>query len=821
MGCIKFVLPYAYKMRKFIPYRSIIVSILCLFYGLSVIAQVKGKVVDASGSPLPFCQVGLVNASDTSVVTATATDEKGKFVIEVKADGSFRLMTSYIGYKTFYSPIFSITKDMRQYDAGDITLALDSKRLKDVDIIAQKPFVEYKPDRTVYNIENSIIAAGNNALEVLKKLPGVNVDNNDNISVNGQSGVLIMIDGRTSYMSATDAGNYLKSLDASQIESIEVITNPSAKYDASGSTIINIIRKKNKNAGLNATITSGYAQGIYGRGNEGVNLNYGAKKWNLFADYGYSFGESFSDYGGITKFSTNNEVQNIFIDSNQRRQQNWGNNERFEADFTPDKKQTFGLEGMQSNGIVNKDFPSKMYGANSVLDSSLTMQGHRAYSRVNTSYGLNYDYKIDSTGKDLSATIDYATYTSNFNELDITSYYDSLGQGTHAPAYLQYALPATINIWAAKVDYEQPLGKNGTLETGLKGSYVSTNNNAQYWNVVNGADVVDTTFTNDFIYTEYIYAGYLSYAEKLNKRVYFKFGLRGEETEDKGVQLMHDTTFSHNYFSLFPNALITYKLDTNNTLKLSYRRRIWRPDYHDLNPFVYFNSSYSYYEGNPALQPQISNSVYIEDQFKQLFTISVGDEYWTNPINDNVVQNNITDITYTIPVNFKSLNNTYAKVESTIPFAKWFTSMNTLLFMQRQWQGVVQGADFTNSGFTWSYNTVNTITLNKNWSFELDFNYDGRGVEGPQIDNPVYVLEAGIKRNFANDRGTITLNCSDILWSDRSTSFEDFQSENFQDYWYYDSRRLHLTLSWKLGKSEHERKEKAKASEDETNRVGN
>ncbi len=499
----------------------------------------------------------------------------------------------------------------------------------------------------------------------------------------------------------------------------------------------------------------------------------------------------------------------------------WNNSERFEADFMPDKNQTIGLtfDGTQTKGVVDKDFPSKMYGANEQLDSSLSLQGHRPLSRMNTSVGLSYEYKIDSTGKDLSLNLDYANYTQSQHELAVTSYYDSLGLGSRSPTYLEYSLPTDINIWAAKADYVKPVGKNGNIEAGLKGSYVSTNNNAQYWNVVNGEDIEDTAFTNDFTYTEYIYAGYISYDKKLTHRIYFKAGLRGEETQDKGVQLVHDTTFTHSYFSLFPNGLITYKLDTNNTLKLSYRRRIWRPDYQELNPFAYFVNPYAYQKGNPALQPQISNSVYIEEQFKQLFSISVGDEYWTNPITDDFVQNNITDITYNIPVNYTSLNNSYAKVESTIPFAKWFTSMNTLLFMQRQWKGNVQGVDFTNAGFTWSYNSVNTITLDKHWSCEFDFDYTGREVDGPEVDEPVYVLEAGVKRSFAHDRGVITLNCSDIFFSDKSVSSENFSGENFRNYWYYDSRRLRLSISWKLGKSEKERQQKDKASDEEINRI--
>jgi len=654
-------------------------------------------------------------------------------------------------------------------------------------------------------------------------LPGVKVDNNDNITVNGQSGVLIMIDGKTSYLSAEDAGNYLKSLDASQIEKIEVITNPSSKYDASGATVINIVRKKNKNGGFNAELTSTYNQGIYARYSEGVNLNYSKKKWNLFGNYEYNFGENYNHFGGTTNFVSNDQIQSSFVDTNRRYQHFQGSTGRFEADYNPDKKQTLGFvfEIDKYNGTIEKVFPTEMYGENSQLDSSLILNGSRTYSRLNTSYSLNYDFKIDSTGKDLSASVDYAAFSNNFNELDVTNYYDSMGRSYRSPTLLQFSLPRTINIWAAKIDYEQPIGKNGIFEGGLKVSYVTSNNNAQYWSIINGAEVVDTTFTNDFIYSEYIYAGYISYAQKLNRRIYFKLGLRGEETQDKGVQLVHDTTFTPTYFTLFPNGLITYKLDTNNTLKLSYRRRIWRPDYQDLNPFVYFSSPYSYSKGNPALQPQISNAGYIEEQFKQFGSISFGDEYWTNPINENVIQNDVTHVSASIPANFSRYNNVYAKIESTIPITKWFTSMNTLLFMQQQWQGAVQGVDFTNAGFTWSYNTVNMFTINKNWSSELDFNYYGGGVSGPEYNNAAYYLEVGVKRLFAHERGTITLNCSDILLSDHYITTENFQSENFRNFEYYDSRRIRLTLSWKLGKSEHDRMQRDKAADDEMNRIKN
>ena len=755
------------------------------------------------------------------MVAVAETDTSGRFSMETKEAGTFRILAFYISWQKFYSLPFTITKVGQKYDAGVIVMREESQMLKDVKVTAQKPFMEYKPDRTVYNIENSIISAGNNVFEVLKKLPGVTVDNNDNISVNNQSSVLIMIDGRTSYLSAADAATYLQSLDASQVEKIEIITSPSAKYDAAGSSIINIVMKRDKNMGLNAELTSSYAQGIYGTGTEGVNVNFASKKWYVAANYGYTFNRGARFFGNTTSFYTNSEIQNVFVDSNQREQTNWTNTGRVAIDFMPDKKQTIGFvfDGMQNNGIVDKNFLSLMDNGSMKIDSSLFMHGHRTYGSVNTAYELNYDNKIDTTGKDLSASVDYASYSSHQNEQDITTNYNILGMSSGMPIVLNYSLPTAVNVLAAKIDYEQPVGKNGTFQTGLKASYVTTDNNAQYWNVANGAESVDTAFTNDFKYSEYIYAGYVSYIKKVNKRFDFQLGLRGEETQAKGIQTVHDTTFTHNYINLFPTVLASYKLDTNNTLKLYYRRKIWRPDYQDLNPFVYVINPYSYDQGNPSLQPSISNSVSVTEVFKQVFSLEVGDEYWINPITWLSTQNNTTFVTTYTSSNFKNFNNIFERLSANPTVTKWFTSMNSLLVMQQQYIGSIEGTGFSNSALVWNFNTVNMFTLNKNWSCEIGFNYNSQSLDGENVIQPVYGLEAGVKMNFAKDRGVITLNCSDILWSNIYRGSQVFQEQNTAGYEYSDSRRIRLSLSWKLGKAQREREAKSKAAEDEMNRI--
>ncbi len=239
-------------------------------------AQISGRVTDNAKKSISFCNVILIKAADSSLVTGTTTDTSGGFQLEIKSSGNFRVLATYMGCRKYYSPVILVVDAAQRYDAGTLILE-PNHQLKGVEVVAEKPFMEHKLDRTVFNIENSIISSGSNALEVLKKLPGVTVDNNDAIQVRGKSGVLIMMDGRTTYMSTADVATYLKSLDAGQIEKIEVITNPSAKYDASGNAIINIVLKKDKNMGFNAQVNLTMRQSQYTGGGANITANYRTK----------------------------------------------------------------------------------------------------------------------------------------------------------------------------------------------------------------------------------------------------------------------------------------------------------------------------------------------------------------------------------------------------------------------------------------------------------------------------------------------------------------------------------------------------------------
>jgi outer membrane receptor protein involved in Fe transport len=794
---------------------------ICTFYSIFSHAQVTGSVADSTRQPLPFCTVMLIKTSDSAVVTGTSTNEKGEFLLEKKDSGSFRLLVLFSGYEKYYSSSFLLSDTQPKYDAGKITLLANSKVLNTAEIVAQKPFMEQQLDRTVFNIENSVLSSGNNALDVLKKLPGVTVDNNDNVSVRGKSGVLFMIDGRTSYLSGSDIANYLRSIDASQIEKIEVITNPSAKYDASGNAIINIVLKKNKNLGFNGQLSVNYGQGFYYESNDGINANYRMKKWNFFGAENYGFGEYCVTRTSTTIYSANAIPQETFINRERFVNVMQSNFAKAGVDFTPNNKQTIGFvaEGNVFHVNQNRTFASGIYNANSDLDSSLFTNSHHNWDSRFITYDLNYKFNIDTTGKELSADINYAPFFDVVKRENITYYYDNANQPSRTSTTLNANLPRTVNILAGKIDYVQPIGKKTKMETGVKSSFVSTDNNAEYFNVVQGVEIPDTTLTNHFLYMEKIYSAYVNYIGEINKKLDFQLGFRGEETQSKGTQLANDSAFNRNYFNLFPSTFLNWKIDSTHTLNFSYSKRIDRPDYNGLNPFMYFVNPLTFSVGNPYLRPQMSDNFELTHVFKDVFSTSIGYMHMQDVFTQIPYQNDSTHISFTRDENFSTYNTYNATCSITLPVTNWFTTVSYVTVFHDHYFGSVADENFSTSGFTWQFSTLNTISLKKNWSIELYFFYRGLNRDGAWMQLPLENLDAGIKKNFANRRGTFALEYSDILLRTYLNGTAIYPGVNTKTDGHADSRRLYLSVSWKLGKSQYRRDEQQKSADDELKRT--
>jgi hypothetical protein len=802
-------------MKKIFP-AFICFFIAVLFSSAVCRAQVTGTISDTTGNPLLFCNVMLLKVADSIAVTGTSTDEAGNFTLERKDTGSFRLLISYSGYLDHYSSPFMLSEAQPKHEAGKIILKADPAVLDAVQIVAQKPFMEQKLDRVVFNIENSVISSGSNGLEVLKKLPGVSVDNNDNIQVRGKSGVRFMINGRTSYLSGSDMASYLKSLDASQIEKIELITNPSAKYEAAGNAIINIVLKKNKNLGFNGMVHAGGDQGFYGGGHAGMNVNYRTKKWNFFASENYYRGNFYEHALRETAFNTNE----LISATNHVKYDGYWNYCQAGVDFSPNDKQTLGFSAERSGGgqIQERYYNAQMFDENGLLDSSQVTNGYQTNKLTFYTFDLNYKLNIDTTGKELTADLNYAPFTNNTTRLNSTDFYNSSDQMYFSAKQKSY-LPTEVSILAGQVDYTQPVGKKLKFETGMKGSIVSTDNNAQYFNVINDEEINDTTLSNHFLYDESIYSAYFNYIHELNTKLSFQLGFRGEQTQTKGTQLVNDSVFTRKYFNLFPSAFINWQVDSTNAFNFSYSRRIDRPDYGQLNPFLLFLNPYTYNSGNPYLRPQLYDNYEITHVFNNMLNTTIGYMHMTNVYTLVTYADTSTHIFYNRPENLSTYNVFSISASLTYPVTSWFTTVTTINAYRDHYFGIVNNNNFSVIQATWAINSLNMFSLKKDWSIEAGFFYRSLNQNAVWAEAPVSSLNIGVRKKFADGKGTVSINFSDVLWTSYQNSSAVYPAYTFKTTGRMDSRRVGLNLTWKLGKSQYQRQQKQKTAEDQLNRA--
>lgn len=586
------------------------IQLTCLCNAFSQ-GTVSGKLKNKGNNPVEYANCVLLNSSDSTLVKAAISDENGKFVFENLEPGNFLFMTSQVGYKSYSSPVNFTGSD---FLLPDITLDDGVVNLKEANIVATKPLIEHQVDKTVVNVENTIVNTGSTAIEILKRSPGITVDSDGKISLKGKQGVLVMIDGKPTYLSASDLYTMLKNMRSDELSKIEIITNPSAKYDAAGNSgVINIKLRKKQNHGLNGTVRSSYGQGVYPDFGAGLNLNYRNERFNAFGSYDYGQSFYFEKNTLLRNFiedPTINREASVFDQSTFDKARSEENNAKAGIDFFLNSKHTIGIlskfnfntndDRTESTTLIKKNDAA-------VPDSGYTTINSSDGIWNNYSFNINHRFEIDTTGREVTTDIDYAAYDNRKNFDFVTDYFSD------QPGYVPYTekerneQPATITIQSAKIDYVQPLGKKMKLEAGLKSSYVITDNDVKYFRIIDEQDIIDIGKTNHFKYKENINAAYTSVQREFGK-ISAQIGLRAEQTVSKGEQLTTEKNFKHDYLQLFPSAFIRYKLNDKNQFGLNYSRRIDRPAYQQLNPFKYYLDPRTYQEGNPDLNPQMTHS---------------------------------------------------------------------------------------------------------------------------------------------------------------------------------------------------------------------
>ncbi|WP_031527168.1 outer membrane beta-barrel family protein [Dyadobacter crusticola] len=781
--------------------------------------KVSGSIKNQTGEPLPFAAVSVNNSADSALVKADVADENGKFTITEIKQGKYFLRITAVGTKPFQSPVFGVVDSDVQLAAMQVES--ETQQLNEVKVTAAKPLIEVKGDRLVFNVESSINSTGSNALELLQKSPGVQVDKDENILVKGKTGVRIYIDGRPSPMSGKDLASTLKSMNSADIEAIEIITNPSAKYDAAGDLgIINIRLKKNVKLGTNGNVSLGAMFGITPKYNASLNLNHRDKKVNVFGSYGFNQGawqNTTYDNQVLNNVAYNKVWQGIWRDTTH--------SAKLGADYFINSKNTIGFNvncrlSNHNGGGESETFISRKYqlGADSLLLSSQTSNPEK---NKNLNVNLNYHY-ADTTGRELNIDADYGRFSSRGISYQPNKYFFT---GTEeVPLVRNYVTrtPVDITIRSVKADYEQNV-KKGKLGYGFKLSDVKSDNTFDFFNVLGNTEVIDTNRSNRFKYTERVYAAYANYNVTLGKKWDLQVGVRAEHTKSLGDL----TSFKHNdldrvdttYLNFFPSGALSFKASKNHNWNINYSRRINRPSYQNLNPFEYRIDELVYSKGNPFLKPEYANSVKLSHVYKAALTTSLGYRRTRFPVVGLRIPYD-SSRTYFITENLDHSQAFSLDISVTTPITKWWEIYFNVSGYHNIWKAALDNGLIINNRTTaLNFNGQNTFKLKNNWTVELTgwYNSPYRRID---YNWAMGMMDIGVQKKFWKENATLKVSFSDILHTAKGGYTSEYAGIRTDLRFRFEGQMLKLNFNYRFGSKEIKAaRSRRSGSEDELNRI--
>lgn len=786
--------------------------------------------VSGNSKIIESANVSLLKAKDSSVVKMAITDKAGKFEIEKISEGKYLVAVQNVGYAKYFSDAFEISAT-KNTKALAIDLKVASKELSEVTVTAsKKPLVEQKIDRMIVNVEASITNVGATALEVLEKSPGITVDKDGNISLKGKQGVMVLIDGRQTYLSGEDLANLLRNMNAAQLDQIEIMTNPPAKYDAAGNSgIINIKTKKTKIKGFNGSVNVGYGQGVYPKTNESINLNYRTGKINLFGNYSFNYREDYQQLDISRNFmdSTTKQISSIFKQQAVMNKMNRSHNAKIGMDYFVSKKTTVGfvVTGFDNTGTVITNTPTNIFDKNNVLQSVTKTNSDGNSEWKNLSTNVNLRQLLDTSGQELTVDLDYSGYNAGSYQRLASNYFNAAGIPTQRGDTLDGNLPSIIKIYTAKADYTLPLKHGAKFEAGVKTSFVKTDNNAIYDSLINAAYVPDYTRSNHFIYKENINAAYVNYSKELSKKWSAQLGLRLENTHSQGNQLGNvqqaASSFDTSYTQLFPTAYISYKLNDKNQFVINYGRRIDRPNYQDLNPFIQFIDKYTFQQGNPSLRPQFSDNIELSHMYLGgAITTTLNYTHVSNIIQEAIEQNSATNQTFIKKSNIATLNQFGIAVNLYLPVKKWWTINFYTNVFNNHYSGLVNNTYVDIDGTSVMFNGSFAFKFNKGWGAEINGFYRGKAVQGVLVSEPMGSINFGFSKSVLKEnRGTIRLNFRDpfrLQYFRGASKYGDVDA-SFTNHW--DNRVINIGFTYRFSKGKVNTPQRKRSSVDEKNRV--
>jgi len=743
--------------------------------------------------------ITIKSLKDSTFIKTTVSDATGIFYFENLPAATYLVSVKAIGFQTVDVKI-EISATQLSVDKT-LLLTEENINLGSVNISGKKPLIERFSDKTVMNVENSIVASGNTALEVLAKMPGVSVNQDGIINVKGKSGVNVLIDGKTTYLSAEQLVTRLRSLSSSELKSIELITNPSAKYDAEGNAgVINLKLKKNTGFGTNGNLDLGFGYGKNSKSNAGFSLNHRNKNFNIFGNFAHNNNKYQEDLD-INR-NTNNGVSNTFFHQyNTQIRSSHNNNYKAGIDYFINEKNTIGFltSGYFNNGHEKSNGITDIGTSFIKIDSSIVADNPSKNKYRNQAYNLNYKSIIDTLGQEFSADLDYAQYRSEEQTVYNNYFSDVLGNPYKAPLTFRNLTPSLIKIKAAKINYVLPLNTATKLDFGLKSSWVSTDNDFRFENFVASQWQNDFGRSNRFIYDENINAAYTNFKHDF-KTTSIELGLRVEQTNSKGNSVNEQKIVKRHYFDFFPNFSLNQKLSANNELGFSYSRRIERPDYKSLNPFVYFVDLYTFSQGNPFLNPEYTNSFQLSYNNKKELNVTFGYSITNNLILDVLLPDNVKKTLYQTVQN---LDKQYA-YDLTIGYpttiGKFWSMDNTITSTYNQIKtSDLGGNNYDRKKVNFILNSSHNFAIGPSISAELSVEFVSAQIYGTYAIKPYYGIDFGLKKSFADKKLNLKFALNDVFDTRKARISSALTDLNYNLTQKQESRIFRLSLGYTFG----------------------
>lgn len=779
--------------------------------------MLKGIVIDSTNTGIEFATVAILNFQDSTLVQSTITDTKGSFTLTSIPPGNYLQKTFMVGYADLYS---TLSIDETTHVLPVVVLKTQGLNLNEITVSTLKKLIEFKNGNVIVNIEDSPLAQGNSVFDLLSRLPGITIDENNTIAIQGKAGVKILIDDRVQQISGSQLINLLKGMSGSTIEKIEVLKNPPLKYDAAGSGgLINIRTKKVKLVGLSGSFNYNYSQGFFDYQTADLSLNYRGKKVIFYSTITADKQVTFHDHRFYKRIVT--DTQTTILDqkmANVDGGKYLGG--RIGMDWLINSKNTIGIKANIDGGIgFEKNVGDNYISNNDLGFRKLVFDSYVSNPWNYSNFNLNAEHLFDTLGARLVFTADYSPnfdlYSGTFNNW----FLDEADNTSLQPLFYINSNVIKNDILSSKLDFTKTTAKAITVETGLKAtvSNMKSNYDLHTKNNTTGELLLDTTFTNSFTYNEQIIAAYMSVTKEWDG-LSVNGGLRAENTHVIAESKSKDVRYQRDYFNLFPAVNIQYSKNEDHNFQLSYNRRIDRPDYNSFNPFRNRTSVFMSNKGNPNLLPEYSNVFELSHTFKGVLSNSFSYSRVDHFLLDMTIQNDSSKETTAYVDNLSKADRWAYSLFYNQSVKKWWTITFNGNGSYLNVSGKLLGQDYKSNGYFYMASLTNQFLLQKT-ILEINTKYIGPRFNGVWKNGPRWGVSLAVKRSWLKEKLKVVIGIDDIFFTMIGSNSIKIQDQDWKITATNDSRRFKVSLNYVFGKVKVEERE-ITSNEEEKGRLG-